>query len=159
MNIRLNAVLVAIAVSLTGCSSTPSRPPFKGQPSVEVNGISGDEIQARFSVNCLDAGGKVVQSSPYSLTCATPMGTSTRDMLYRALLTEGNASNPDVVLQFAWAKLPSARMKVTATGWIEHQNAFGKSTRNSLNADSTKYELQEALEGFKKNFESDAVGR
>lgn len=154
MNIRLVTILVVISVSLAGCSSTPSRPPFKGQPSVEVSGITGEEIQARFSVNCLDSGGKVVQSSAYSLTCSTPMGTSTRDMLYRALLTEGNASNPDVVLQFAWAKSPSARMKVTATGWIEHQNAFGKSTRNSLNGDATKYELQEALDGFKKNVES-----
>lgn len=158
MNIRLGTVIVGLEILLAGCTSAPSRPPFTGQPSVEVNGITGDEIQARFSVGCLDGGGKVIQSSPYSLTCATPMGTSTRDMLYRALLTEGNASNPDVVLQFSWAKLPSARMKVTATGWIEHQNAFGKSTRNSLNGDATKYELQEALDGFKKNFESDAVG-
>lgn len=159
MNIRLGTVILGLAVSLSGCTSAPSRPPFKGQPSVEVNGITGDDIQARFSINCLDAGGKVVQSSPYSLTCATPMGTSTRDMLYRALLTEGNASNPDVVLQFAWAKLTSARMKVTATGWIEHQNAFGKSTRNALNGDSTKYELQEALDGFKKNVESNTGSR
>ncbi|UCV28087.1 hypothetical protein [Ferribacterium limneticum] len=159
MNIRLGAVIVGLAVSLAGCSSAPSRPPFKGQPSVEVNGIAGDEIQSRFSVNCLDGGGKVVQSSQFSLTCATPMGSSMREMMFRALLTEKYASNPEITVQLAWAKLSAGKMKVTATAWLEHQNAFGKSTRDSLDADATKYELQGALDTFKKNVETEVLSK
>lgn len=157
MIFRLGSVLAM--ASLVGCASTPSQPPFRGSPSVEVERITGEEIQARFSVNCLEGGGKVVQSSLYSLTCSTPMGTSFQHMMYRALLTENNASTPDILLQFAWVKVSSGKMKVTATAWVEHQNAFGKSTRNSLDADATKYELQAALNGFKKNVDSETHSR
>ncbi len=144
------------AVFISACSTSPTRPPFHGQPFVEVKGITAEEIQSRFSVNCLD-GGKIVQSTSYSLTCARPMGDSTAELMYRALLTEKYASNPEVMMQTAWAKTSDGVMKVTATIWIEHQNAFGKATRNDLNADSTKYQLQEGLDKFKRNVEAAAA--
>lgn len=144
------------AVFISACSATPTRPPFQGQPFVEVKGITAEEIQSRFSVNCLN-GGKIVQSTSYSLTCARPMGDSTAELMYRALLTEKYASNPEVMMQTAWAKTSYGVMKVTATVWIEHQNAFGKATRNDLNADSTKYQLQEGLDKFKRNVEAAAA--
>lgn len=144
------------AAFVTACSATPVRPPFQGQPFVEVKGVTAEEIQSRFSVNCLD-GGKIVQSTSYSLTCARPMGGSTAELMYRALLTEKYASNPEVMMQTAWAKTSYGTMRVTATVWIEHQNAFGKATRNDLNADSTKYQIQEGLDKFKRNVEAAAA--
>lgn len=137
---------------VTACSGTPSRPPFPGQPFVEVAGISPEEIQSRFSVNCLD-GGRIVASSQYSVTCARPMGGSVGELAYRALLTERNASNPDLMLQTAWAKTSQGTIRVTATLWVEHQSAFGKTTRNDLAADETKYQIQESLNTFKRNVE------
>lgn len=141
------------AAFVAACSATPARPPFQGQPFVEVKGVTAEEIQSRFSVNCLD-GGKIVQSTSYSLTCARPMGDSSAELMYRALLTEKYASNPEVMMQVAWSKTSAGAMRVTATTWIEHQNAFGKVTRNDLNADSTKYQLQEGLDKFKRNVEA-----
>lgn len=141
---------------VAACGNTPPRQAFKGQPFIDVRGITPEEIQSRLSVNCLD-GGKILQSTPYSLTCAKAMGMSGSELAYRALLTEQNASNPDFILQFAWAKTPTGTLRVTATGWIEHQNAFGKVTRNDLNDDSTKYQIQEALEKFKRNVEASST--
>lgn len=149
---RLLSILT-LALSIVACNSSPTRPIFQGQPFVEVTGISAEEIQSRFSVNCLD-GGKIVQNSPYSVTCARPMGDSMGEMMYRAMLTEKYASNPEVMIQTAWAKTSSGAMRVTATMWIEHQNAFGKATRNDLNADNTRYQIQEALDKFKSNAEA-----
>lgn len=155
MNFEKISTYLLIAVLVTGCGSSPTRPPFQGQPFVEVKGITAEEIQSRFSVNCLD-GGKVVQSTPYSLTCARPMGDSMGELMYRALLTEKYASNPEVMTQTAWAKTTSGAMRVTATVWIEHQNAFGKTTRNDFNGDNTKYQIQEALDKFKRSVEESA---
>jgi hypothetical protein len=139
-------------VFVAACSGAPLRPPFPGQPFVEVSGITPEEVQSRFSVNCLD-GGRVIASSQFSVTCARPMGGSTGELMYRALLTERNASNPDLMMQTAWTKTLGGTIRVTATLWIEHQNAFGKITRNDLAADETKYQIQEALNTFKRNVE------
>jgi hypothetical protein len=142
----------AITLIVTACSATPPKSAFKGQPFVEIRGTTAEEIQSRFSVNCLD-GGKIVQSTPYSLTCAKQMGMSGGELMYRALFTEKNASNPDVMLQFAWAKTPTGTMRITGTVWVEHQNAFGRVTREDFNDDNTKHQIQEALDRLKRNVE------
>lgn len=153
MNFQGFSHYVVLALFVTACSAAPTQPAFKGQPFVEVRGVTAEEIISRFSVNCLD-GGKIVQSTSHSLTCARSMGASGGELIYRALLTEKNASNPEVMMQTAWTKTLSGAMRVTAIAWIEHQNAFGKVTRNDLNDDSTKYQIQEALEKFKLNVEA-----
>jgi len=144
---------LAVALSLSACSSTPTRPPFPGQPLVDVRGVSSEELQSRLALNCLN-GGRVVQSSQFSVTCAKPMGSSMAELMYRALLTEKYASNPDIMVQVAWATVGGGTMRVTASSWLEHQNAFGKTTRSDLNADDTKYSLQEALDNLKRNIET-----
>lgn len=145
-----------IAILSTGCSVSPQRPPFQGYPFVEVEGVTPEEIQSRFGVSCLN-GGRIIQTTAYSVTCARPMGSSMIELTYRALMTETNASNPDMVLQTAWARTSSGKIRVTATAWIEHQSAFGKTSRNDLDDDSTKYSIQEALEKFKRNIGAQAI--
>ena len=152
MSFKKNVWYSIVVLSVAACGSAPTRAPFQGYPFVEVKGITAEEIQSRFSVNCLE-GGKVVHSSPYSVTCARPMGDSMGELMYRALLTEKYASNPELMMQSAWTKTSSGMMRVTATAWIEHQNAFGKASRNDLNQDSNKYAIQEALDNFKRNVE------
>lgn len=144
---------LALVLSLSACSTAPERAPFSGQPLVDIRGISSEELQSRIALNCLN-GGRVVQSSQFSVTCARPMGSSMSELMYRALLTEKYASNPDVIAQIAWASAGDGTMRITATMWLEHQSAFGKTTRNDLNDDSTKYTLQDALDNLKHKIEA-----
>ncbi len=152
MNFAKTLRYSVVALSVAACSSAPARPPFKGYPFVDVKGINAEEIQSRFSVNCLD-GGRISQVGPYSLTCARPMGDSIGELMYRGLLTEKYASNPEIMTQTAWAKTVTGTMRITVTVWFEHQNAFGKTTREGFNDDNTKYTIQGALDNFKRSIE------
>jgi hypothetical protein len=147
------ALLLIFSIVLTGCASPP---PFPGNPTVVVAGMTPDEAQSHFLSKCVANGGRVIDSSTYFVTCANPMDNSATSILYKALLTEKHASNPDVTYQIAWTNVRKG-LKISANAWIEHQNAFGKTTRNTnIFGDADKFAFQKSMDDFKKSYESKA---
>lgn len=148
-------ILLPVIYVLTSCASMSGKPPFSGTPTVVIDGMTSGDAQSHFTSKCLVSGGRIMESTTYSVTCAKPMGDSFGDLMFRSLFTEQNASNPDIMLQSAWAKAGNDKLRISLTGWMEHQNAFGKTTRNhSIINDEAKYVMQSKLEELKTDFES-----
>ncbi|NID05888.1 hypothetical protein HBF26_13390 [Luteibacter jiangsuensis] len=81
---------------------------------------------------CAAGGGRLVTNTVTLVECTMPMGDSFKENMYRALLVEQRgASNPDFHYQWTFIDSPEGTL-ATAHTWIEHQNAFGKTTRDDV---------------------------
>jgi hypothetical protein len=150
------SALGACSILLSACAS--SQEPFVGNPNVHVAGVTPTQLAGRSVMKCVQNGGRLVERSDYHTVCAKPMDGSFGSLMYRALLTERYASNPEVSVQTSWA--PEANgVRVSATAWIEHQNAFGKTTRNYIEAPDMKRQMQAGLEAMKAKLESQSVAQ
>ncbi|MBE2244770.1 MAG: hypothetical protein IAE86_18590 [Burkholderiaceae bacterium] len=141
----MKTVFVSLAATLllTACATTGE--PFEGTPSVLVK-ASAQAVADDLSAHCAQGCGRIVDGGRASLVCAKPFDGSFGALMYRALLTEGSsASNPEVNVQPSWSK-EKGGVRLSALAWVEHQNAFGKATRDYLDAPNLKRELQAGLE-------------
>ncbi|HEJ4022856.1 TPA: hypothetical protein SL472_003592 [Pseudomonas aeruginosa] len=137
--------------ALSGCASNVK--PFPGAPTVAIKGATPEQAEGFYSNWCLSNGGRLVSSSNNQVVCAKVIPMDTYGMLYRGLMTERYASDPETNFQFSWARF-GGDLRVYLSAWVEHQNAYGKTTRNYLNQDSSKHELQAVAEKSKIEFES-----
>jgi hypothetical protein len=121
---------------------TPSQP--SPPTTVTLENAHIEKIQSAFAIACSRFGGRIVSQSANMLECAKPMGNSFKENLYKAAATEQYASNPDFHYQWSYVQSEDAVI-VNSTEWLEHQNAFGKTTRDSINggdASAIMVELQ-----------------
>lgn len=143
MKFRIAAILLVCNATLAGCAS--DQQPFDGTPNTFIS-AKAEAISDRLSLSCIEGGGRIAEQSKSHIVCAKPFDGSFGALMYRALLTEGStASNPEVNVQTTWAKEGNG-YRLAARSWVEHQNAFGKTTRNYLEAPNIKRELQAGLE-------------
>lgn len=150
------AALIGVGV-LSGCATSGTKE-FAGKPSVVITGMTQEDAQARFTSRCLSKGGRIVETNAYSITCARPMDDSMGSLFYRALATERYASNPEGHTQAAWANAGQNKLRITVNGWLEHQNAFGKTTRNySIFNSAVKEDIQKSLNELKAEIERNNV--
>lgn len=140
---------VLLASVLAGCATEQ---PFEGIPTTFIR-TTPNQIASHLSYKCLQGGGHIVEQTQYNFTCAVPMDGSMSSLFIRALVTENNASNPEFNVQSSWT-IEGNGVRVTSIAWMEHQNAFGKTTRNPLNHPDRMRELQAGLEKMKAALES-----
>lgn len=143
-------ILVA-ALLLASCASAGE--PFPGTPNLLIKGTT-TAVSEDISSHCVQGGGRIVSEGRSSMICAKPLDDSFGATMYRALLTEGStASNPEINVQTSWAK-EKGGVRLSAIAWVEHQNAFGKTTRNYLDAPNLKRNLLAGLERVQKRVEN-----
>jgi hypothetical protein len=98
---------------------------------------------------CAVGGGRLVSNTATLVECTMPMGDSFKENMYRALVVEQRgASNPDFHYQWTFIDSPEGTL-ATAHTWIEHQNAFGKTTRDDVGPGMAGTILQAAVDAWK----------
>ena len=122
------ALMFLVTVSVSGCATTSGPPPLT---TVTLDRAHIEKIQSIFAMACSNFSGRIVNQTSNTLECARPMGNSFKENLYKAAATEQYASNPDFHYQWSYFQTESG-VVVNSTEWIEHQNAFGKTTRDSI---------------------------
>lgn len=141
----MKTVLIPLAATLLLSACATTGEPFEGTPNVLVK-ASAQAVADDLTAHCAQGGGRIVDEGRASLVCAKPFDGSFSALMYRALLTEGSsASNPEVNVQTSWSK-EKGGVRLNAIAWVEHQNAFGKTARDYLEAPNLKRELQAGLE-------------
>jgi hypothetical protein len=86
-----------------------------------------------------------------------PMSNSFKEDLYRALVVEQRgASNPDFHFQWTLVDMPNG-VQATAHTWIEHQNAFGKTTRDDVGPGMAGRIIEAAANAWNSNHTQSAV--
>lgn len=122
------AVLLPLFIS--SCATAPSGPPPPS--SLLFPGGQAPYIAPRMATACAVGGGRLVTNTVTLVECTMPMGDSFKEHMYRALVVEQRgASNPDFHYQWTFIDSPEGTL-ATAHTWIEHQNAFGKTTRDDI---------------------------
>jgi hypothetical protein len=86
------------------------------------------------------------------------MDGSMNSLVLRALVTEHYSSNPEINVQSSWAAQGNG-VRVSSISWMEHQNAFGKTTKNYLDQPASKRSLQAGLEKMKATIEAQNAAR
>jgi hypothetical protein len=127
------AMTTAAVFTLAACASAPpSAPPLP--TSVFFERADFSKVAGVFVAACSTVGGRVVTQTPNLVECAKPMGNNWRENVYRAVAVEqAGASNPD--FHYQWTFVQSSDgidVTVNSSEWIEHQNAFGKTTRDTV---------------------------
>jgi hypothetical protein len=80
------------------------------------------------------------------------MGNSFKETAYKALATERYASNPDFHYQWTFVEsFDGVDVLVNSTEWIEHQNAFGKTTRDEINGGDAAQILTDLHKAWAQN--------
>jgi hypothetical protein len=98
---------------------------------------------------CAAGGGRLVTNTVTLVECTMPMGDSFKENMYRALVVEQRgASNPDFHYQWTFLDSPEGTL-ATAHTWMEHQNAFGKTTRDDVGPGMAGTILQAAGDAWK----------
>jgi hypothetical protein len=121
----LAITLCLVTAAISGCATAPQEP----QPtSVTLERVHIEKVQSAFALACANNQGRIVNQTVNSLECAKPMGNSFKETLYKAAATENYASNPDFHYQWTFVQTDSGVI-VNSYEWLEHQNAFGKTTR------------------------------
>lgn len=126
---RRLALLLTPAL-VVGCATAPNGPPPPS--SAFFRNATSAYVAPRLASACATGGGRLVSDTVNLVECTMPMGDSFKENLYRALLVEQRgASNPDFHFQWTLVDMPNG-VQATAHTWIEHQNAFGKTTRDDV---------------------------
>lgn len=121
---------VLLPLFLSSCATAPSGPPPPS--SLLFPGGQASYIAPRMATACAVGGGRLVTNTVTLVECTMPMGDSFKENMYRALAVEQRgASNPDFHYQWTFIDSPEGTL-ATAHTWIEHQNAFGKTTRDDV---------------------------
>lgn len=121
-------VAVSLAGILAGCASMPREAPVT---HVVLEHATLEKISAAFTLACSELGGRIVNQTANMLECAKPMGNSFKENLYKAAATERYASNPDFHFQWTFYQT-EAGIAANSNEWIEHQNGFGRTTRDDI---------------------------
>lgn len=129
----MNAKIVTLfmfASCLASCATTANAPKMT---STKLQRAHMDNVAASLVRACSVMGGRIVNQTQNMLECAKPMGSSGRELAYRALATERDSSNPDFHYQWTFSQSGDGiDVMLNANEWVEHQNAFGKTERSDL---------------------------
>lgn len=148
-------LLLLTPALLVGCATTPSGPPPPS--SVFFRGATSAYVAPRLGVACATGGGRLVSDTVNLVECTMPMSNSFKEDLYRALVVEQRgASNPDFHFQWTLVDMPNG-VQATAHTWIEHQNAFGKTTRDDVGPGMAGRIIEAAANAWNSNHTQSAV--
>tara|TARA_R110002072_G_scaffold298960_1_gene473681 strand:+ start:2069 stop:2539 length:471 start_codon:yes stop_codon:yes gene_type:complete len=134
-----------LVLTATGCVSqgtanlTPST-------IIETQGLS--QVRDALASSCAAASMSVTASTRNNITCSKPLDSGSQGFFYRALLTEPNASMPEIYSSFSIYQR-SDGIGVSVTEWVQHQNAFGKTTKNYLKQKKSLRGMQDYLDKLK----------
>lgn len=139
--------LVCIAI-LAGCAGPGQN--NVAVPSTIIQTQSADQVRESLVGVCAGAGMVVQSTSPGHVTCSKPLDQQAQGFLYKALLTERHASTPEIFSHFIIYQ-SSSGVGVSVREWIEHQNAYGKTTKNYLTHQKSLRAMQDALDNLKRS--------
>ena len=140
--------LLILFLLLSGCAATEKNQTQSGAATRFFPDHTVGQVKEAIVGACAQSGSVISDVSAYSVTCAREMDSSFGSILYRALATERYASNPEVTVLFAVYK-SGGGSAVTARAWIEHENAFGKTTKNYLTSAKNREALMKDLDALK----------
>lgn len=122
------AVIFGVLIA-SGCANSPSKTQLPTSAMFER--VQIDRVASAFALACPAIGGRMISQTTNMIECAKPMGDSLKETSYRMLATTDGSA--DFHLQ--WTFMQSADgidVVVNCNEWIEHQNAFGKTTRDAV---------------------------
>lgn len=136
---------IILALTATGCANQGTA---NLAPATIIETQSLDRVRDALASSCAEASMSVSASTRNNVTCSKPLDTAGQGLLYRALLTEPNASMPEIYTSFSIYQR-SDGIGVSVTEWVQHQNAFGKTTKNYLKQKKSLRGMQDFLDRLK----------
>lgn len=151
----MKAILPLFAVlALTGCAGQNSKP-YRA-PHVTVRGATVDDARSYYGVKCVEGNGRIETNTPQQLVCIKPFEGSFGEIMYQVLMTERYASTPETKVRFNFFQNRDATT-ISVDVYIEHQNGFGKVTKNYMRNGNLAAQIQSGLDDFKAHYEQPAT--
>lgn len=144
----MKRILILLVVLLSGCAQQATKPPAASTT------LGTDDLQSVVDAVvglCVQRGGTVHDASRNMVLCSKPLDNSFNSIMYRALMTESYASNPEVYVSFS-VYSSGSKVGVAVRQWVEHQNVWGKTTKRYLDDEAALREQRQLLAGLSNRF-------
>ncbi len=93
------------------------------------------EAGSKIANHCMNMGHAVISSTPNEVTCESPMGVM-KASITQALLGGNYSTTPRRFARYTLVQVDKY-VRVQASAWLEMQNAFGQTQRQSFTDDNT----------------------
>ena len=144
------AVAICFVLSLSACASAPSTP-YRA-PQATINGTTTEAVKMQLVQRCVSNGGSVEENTAYQLVCSKPMDSSFGSMMYRALATPSNSTNPEMKVRYSFVE-NAGQVFVSLDMFLQNQTAFGRVDRVPITNGDLAAQAQGMLNQLKSTFE------
>lgn len=144
-----------VAGLVTGCSSTPTVP--YRTPQVVIKGASAAQARLPIVQACSQGGGSIEAANDHQIVCAIPMDGSFSSLMYRALTTPSNATNPVMRARYTLVE-SSDSVFITLDMFSQYQTAFGQNNTTPIQSGEAAAKAQGFLDRLKADLEGTSTG-
>jgi len=116
-------MILATAITVAGCASTPPLTTASGNPEVIIHGKSQQEVSDLVATMCANEGRTIASQTATTVTCSKTV----TDVMMQALTGPSQGTT-----QYAITKQGGAVRVMMSSAWLESTNGFGAVTRHPV---------------------------